>query len=374
MHYPTYIELSKAALEHNIMLYKQLVGNAALAFVVKGNAYGHGMDQIVEFTRNHAAIAYYATATLSEALHIRSHGVTKPILVMAVVDHDPAVAAVNAIDLVLHTFDDIACFAAAASRVMRPLYLHIKIDTGLARFGFLPEELPMVLDALAAHPLLKVQGLMSHCAQADADDSTYTMAQIAQFNACVDLLNARAFDVPYLHMHATAALLKYGLQRTNMVRVGAGLYGMSPSTAYVQHLAERGIVMRQVLNFKTTIIAVRLLPAGTSVGYGSTYVTRRLTRSAVLAAGYCHGYQRRASNCAVVMVQGQYAPVLGRVAMNSITIDITDIPDAQIGSEVMLLGDYPKLRITDFAEIIGSFNPREVTVGLAADVPRIIVP
>jgi alanine racemase len=374
MYQPIFIELSKAALEHNIAIFKQLAGNAALACVVKGNAYGHGIAQIVELTRNHAAIAYYATATLSEALKIRALAVTKPILVMTVVEHDPEVAAVNAIDLVLHTCADIERFAAAAHRVMRPLYLHIKIDTGLARFGFLPEELPMVLDALAQYPLLKVQGLMSHCAQADADDATYTMAQIAQFNACIDLVQQRALQVPHVHMHATAALLKYGLQRTNMVRVGAGLYGMSPSTAYAQHLAARDIVMRQLLSLKTIIIAVRWLPAGTAVGYGSTYITNRQTRLAILAAGYCHGYQRRASNCAYVLVCGQYAPVLGRIAMNSITIDITDIPEAQVGAEVTLLGDYPKVRMTEFAEIIGSFNPREVAVGLAVDIPRIIVP
>jgi alanine racemase len=374
MQHVPYIELSKSALAHNISLFKQLIGDHALACVIKGNAYGHGSAQLVELTRNHPAITYFATATLSEALMVRAQGVSKPILVMSFVDQDPELAVLHAVDLVLYAYRDIARFAAAAAHVQRPLYLHIKIDTGLARFGFLPAELPTVLDQLAQYPLLKVRGLMSHCAQADAEDATYTRVQIAQFNACLDLLLMRGLQVPYLHMHATAALLKYGMQRTTMVRLGAGLYGMSSSPVQFTQLLARGIDVRQLLTFKTVIIAERWLPAGTHVGYGSTYVTTRATRSAVIAAGYCHGYQRRASNTASVLVHGQYAAVIGRVTMNTTTIDITDIPEAQIGSEVILYGDYPGVRMTDFAETIGCFNPREVAVGLAADVPRIIVP
>lgn len=359
----TYIELSTSAFAHNIATYKQLIGAADLGIVVKGNAYGHGLDEIVSLTKDNPHINWYFTATLSEALYIRSLGITKPILVMSIIDQDPLLAFQNNIRLIFHQREQFADLERAHAYGLRPP-VHLKVDTGLSRFGFLPHECIDIVQHLQQMSHVTLEGIFTHFAQAELPDQAYTDLQTERFASLIHEL-AHTVHIPFVHSHATSAALVRGPECTNLFRIGAGLYGLWPSTD-VQQRAEQNlkISLRQILTWKTRIINMRTVPAHTPIGYGCTHIATRTMRIAQLPVGYADGYHRRLSNVGNVLIGDRLAPIIGRVGMNSITIDITHIPCAQLGTEVILTGPHPEVTALDLACAIKGYNPREIVTGI----------
>lgn len=366
----SHIELSASAFAHNIATYKQLIGAADLGIVVKGNAYGHGLDEILTLTKNNPDISWYFTATLSEALYIRSLGIIKPILVMSIIDQDPLLAFEQNIRLIFHQREQFADLDRAHRHGLRPI-VHLKVDTGLSRFGFLPHECADIVHQLQRMPHVIPEGIFTHFAQAELPDQSYTNLQMQKFSTMTHELN-QTISIPYHHSHATSATLFRGPESTNLFRIGAGLYGLWPSYNLQTWGAEHNIALTQILTWKTRIVHTRTVAAGTPIGYGCTHIAQQTMRVAQLPVGYADGYPRRLSNIGTVLIENQYAPVVGRVGMNSITIDISRIPHARLGSEVILTGPHPGITALDLACSMKGFNPREITTPIVCGAREIV--
>ena len=356
----TWIEISRSALDHNIAIFKRLLGTTLLMAVVKSNAYGHGMIEIAQFCQQHKDIAGFITVSLSEAYTLRQAGITKPIVVMGFLDRDLSYAITNNIHISVHDITLLQALEQTARALGTPASVHIKVDTGLTRFGFMPENVVSIAAKIGKNNALSLQGLCTHFAESSTHDWIFTAQQRTRFFNVVQALDQRKLLPSLYHADKTTSALRPAEQRGTAVRLGAGLYGLLP---------EQGL--QQVLTWKTRIIHIRSLEAGIPIGYGRTYCTQSQKRIALIPIGYYDGYDRRLSNCGHVVIgyrttSGIYeyarAPIIGLVAMNITTLDITHLPDVKIGDEVILLGDYPGIRSWDIAHLTGGGNPRDVTV------------
>lgn len=370
----SWLEIDKNALNHNITQYRKIVGPKQIALVIKGNAYGHGAKEIVALTQHNDDINWYCTFSLSEALAVRALNVTKPILVLGLIDQDPGLAIMQDIDLILFDEHQLPLIVQRAKQLNKTARVHIKIDTGLSRFGFLPQEALSIIKQLLQQKIISLQGICTHFAAAEQEDQSYTKWQSDQFHELISELEKCNINIPYRHAQATAATIRHDDSACNMVRIGAGVYGLHPSYKIKDDLLQKhGLSLQQVLTWKSYVYAIRNIPRGISIGYGCTHQTVADTKIAIIPVGYADGYHRRLSNIGKVLINKQYAPVIGRVAMNTIIIDVTSISSVEIGSEVILTGDYQGLTALDIAQQIGAHNPREITVRIASNLERKIV-
>lgn len=377
----TWIELSKSAFDSNVAWYKKIIGpSVALAVVVKSNAYGHGLEQIAQLCQRNENVDWLCMTSLTEALILRSQGITKPLLVLALIDGDSASALEHSIDLVVYDLALVHHLNAQAQALGKKAYIHLKIDTGLTRFGFLPDEVEDILVSIDALPGIEVRGLCSHFAESDSHDETFTHLQLERFHKVLDTLRMRRRKIDYIHTSNTAATTSFPQSRFTMVRVGAGIYGLRPSLACHAKIQEGypDFELRSVMTWKTVIVFCRKVPAQSSVGYGKTYVTRSPSTIGFLPIGYYEGYDRRFSNKGRVVVLSKegnikgHAPVIGRVCMNITMIDLTLVSAAEVGDEVVLLGNYNEVRAHDLATTIESFNPREITTRINGRIARYV--
>ena len=390
-----WIEISKSALEHNLRVYKQAIGvDKLMGCVVKSNAYGHGIVEVARICQETGAADWLFTATLSEALLLRAQGITLPILVMYFIDEDPRLAIENNIHLIVSDKEMLeelnVCSKSlhdqehmnsekllnSEKQINKRFKVHIKIDTGMSRFGFLPSESLELVKYARSLPGIEVTGIYSHLAQAAAADQSYSIEQQAQFCAVIEKLKEEGIQIPFKHLTSTGGTTALSQKYTNIVRVGLGCYGWWPSIAN-KELTQKNFPefeLKPVLTLKTKIYQIRQLEAGKYVGYDSTHKTVGPTRIAVLPVGYYDGYDRRLSNKGLVLINNQYAQVIGIVAMTTILADITSIADAKVGDEVALIGNYERITPTQIAHDIGSFNAREILTRLNPLIPRIIVP
>lgn len=373
-HPHTWLEIDKTALDHNIAQYRKIVGSKQIALVIKGNAYGHGLKEIVALTKNNDDVNWYCTFSLSEALELRKLNVTKPILVLGLIDQDPILAIIYEIDLVLFDEEQLSFIIERAEQLNKPARLHIKIDTGLSRFGFLPSYALTLIKQLTEQKNISLQGICTHFAAAEQQDQSYTQWQYDQFHELITELKKCHISMPFKHAQATAATIRQTDSTCNMVRIGAGAYGLYPSHKIKEELWQKyGLMLQQILTWKSYVYAMRKIPKGAFIGYGCTYQTTADTDIAIIPVGYADGYHRRLSNIGKVIINKQYAPIIGRIAMNTIVVDITHIAPIAIGSEVILMGNYKDLTALDIAEQIGAHNPREITVRLPDSLERKMV-
>lgn len=373
----TWIEVSKSALEHNLKMYKQLIGpHVQLGVVVKSNAYGHGITEVARICQESKQADWLFTATLSEALLLRNQGITLPILVIYFIDEDPRIAIEHNIDVMVCDLETIHELNTIAQTMNKKIRVQLKIDSGMSRFGFMPEEILTIIHHIRTLSGIELTGIYSHLAQAANADQSFSHEQQTQFNMVLDLLAKEGIDIPYKHISNSAGATSLDHTRCNVVRVGLGAYGWWPSSSNKevtqQKLSE--FELKPVLTFKTKIHQIKDVPAHKTVGYDRTYKTTQKTKIAVLPVGYYDGYDRRLSSKGILLIRNQYAPVIGIIAMTSTLVDITHIPDAQIGDEVILMGDYERITPTQVANVIGSFNAREVITRLNPLLPRIVVP
>lgn len=371
----TWIEISQQALEHNFKMYKQFIGNKLLGVVVKSNAYGHGIVEVSRIAQESIYVDWLFTATLSEAIQLRAHGVTKPILVIYFVDADPAqLLALDIATMVsdLQTLNELNELGIAHGKKCK---IHLKVDTGMSRFGFLPHEIITVAQYACSLPGISVEGIYSHLAQAANVDQSFNREQENTFGKVVAALSQEGITFSFVHISNSAGSTALDTSYTNLVRIGLGMYGWWPSQSNKEITQEKmpEFDLRPVLSFKTKIFQIRKIDADRFVGYDRTYKTTKPTTIAVLPVGYFDGYDRRLSSKGILLIRGQYAPVIGIIAMTTTLVDITHITDAQVGDEVILMGDYEKITPTQLANVMGSFNPREILTRLNPTIPRIVV-
>lgn len=361
----TWAEIDLGALEHN---YRALRGmlepGCRFLGVVKANAYGHGAVPVAR-TLVKLGAEYLAVASLDEARELRQAGIGGPILILG---WTPGEHAGELLELGLtQTVCDLAtarAYSAAAQKAGRSLTVHVKVDTGMGRLGFVGKDREKEILSLQNLPGLILEGIFTHFSDADGDED-YTMAQFSTFLELLEQLKAGGLTFPIRHCAASAAVLHYPCTHLDMVRPGIALYGHYPDEASVG-LDGRGL--RPVMTLKTRVAAVRTLPAGAAISYGRTRILTRESRIAVLPLGYGDGFPRALSNRARVGFTGGEAPLVGRVCMDLCMADVTGLPDVKPGTEVTLFG--PRLPVEEKAEAAGTIS-YELLTAVAPRVPRV---
>jgi alanine racemase len=306
-------------------------------------------------------------ATVGEARQLRNAGLDAPVLVLSEVEPRAAAEVVRlGCAQTLYTLALAEALEREAARAERRVAVHLKIDTGMGRVGIDPGEALPFVARLRQFPHLVVEGLMTHLAEAERLDSPATARQIESFERVCVAVEAMAGPVRWRHI-ANSALVLRGAPSGNLVRPGLMLYGAAPAT-HLPHAGE----LRPVMSLVTALAFLKRVPAGTALSYGGTFVTRRESLIATLPVGYADGYRRALSNRAEVLVRGRRAPIVGTVCMDLCLADVTDVPGAAVGDEVLLLGRQGAEEITadDFAGHAGTIS-YEIFCGIGPRVPRL---
>lgn len=386
----TWIEISESAYAGNLAFFRDLVGDdVELSAVVKANAYGHGLLEIAGLAARHGADSFCVHA-LEEALALRDAGFRQDVLILGhvplarlpeVVEHD--------LRVVLYHLESARRLAAAGSPE-RPARVHLKIETGTHRQGVEGDDLRELLDFLAAHDGVRVEGAYTHFANIeDTTDHGYARRQAEHFQRALRQIEDAGFELKKRHAACSAAVALFPETHLDMVRLGISQYGFWSSKETRVSFQSLGrdlggggdaetsaapALLRPVMTWKTRISQVKWIPADAFVGYGCTYQTTRRTRLAVLPTGYSDGYDRKLSNAAHVLVRGRRAPVLGRICMNLTMIDVTDVPGVEVEDEVVLLGRQGENEITaeQLAALVGTI-PYEIVARIAPHIPRVVV-
>jgi alanine racemase len=367
-HRPTYVEIDLAALQHNLGQARQQAGNGRrILAVVKADAYGHGAVRVAQALER-AGADLFGVAIVEEGVELRRAGITRPILVLGGI-YPGQEDELFRHDMVPTLFDPEAArrLDARAGAAGRVLPFHLKIDTGMGRIGFRPEELPFLLEELGGLKNLVMEGLISHLALADDPQHPFTDEQAERFRACLAEVRRAGFAPRYVHLSNSAALFSREIPECNLVRPGIVLYGGLPAPCFAGR-----IDLRPVMSFRTSVAQVKKVPVGTGVSYGHRFVAERPTVLAAIPVGYADGYSRLLSNCGEVLIRGKRARVAGTVCMDWTLVDVTDIPGVEAGDEVTLLGRDNGQSITaeEWAERIGSIS-YEVFCQVSKRVPRI---
>jgi alanine racemase len=356
-------EIDLHALRHNIAAVRAQVGpEVKIMAVVKANAYGHGVGPVAQALTDRAAM--FGVANVTEAEELRTHVADTPIFILgpALPDERARIAAGGFIPTI-STLEEARAFAALAGAA--PLPVHLKLDTGMGRIGVLENEAVAVARQIQALPGIRITGLASHLPVADEDDA-FTREQLARFQRAVAELKALGLDQPVVHVENSAGIIGYPSQAGDMVRAGLMLYGSAPLASFQPRL-------RAVMTWKTRITLVREMPAGHGISYGRTFIAPAPMIVATLAVGYADGYQRHLSNRdAEVLIRDRRCPVLGRVTMDQIMVDVTALAGVTVGEEVVLLGRQGDEEIfaAELAQKAGTI-PWEIFTGVGRRVERV---
>jgi len=355
----SWAEVDLSALRHNLAAARRLSDQQVMA-VVKASAYGHGLEAVA-CALEQEEIAFFGVANVGEARRLSKTGVRTPIYLLGgtfPAEREEVVAhrwlpCLNTMGEALH-FDELARNGGAVVEA------HLTVDTGMGRGGFLSTEAPAALEAIRALPGIQVTGLGSHLPSAD-EDIEFTRTQFEAFDSLVESLPRRN-ELKHVHLANSAGLLGYRSRTTTLVRPGLLLYGVSP-------LDGHGGALRTVMTLKSRVAVIRDLPAGHGISYGRTHVTTRPTRVGTIGIGYGDGYPRALSNhTPEVFIGGHRAPLLGRVTMDQVMVDLTDHPGCDTGDEVELFG--PNIPVEEVARRAGTI-PWEVFTSITPRVERV---
>ncbi len=350
----TWCDVSLDNLEYNVAQIKsKLSDNVKLCGIVKANAYGHGVEEIASNLVKQG-FDYLAVAFIDEAVELRLCGFEQPVLILGNTPKDTAeqVVEYNVTASVYNT-ETAKIISDEAVKQNKIAKIHVKIDTGMSRIGFQPNEesIGKIL-AVSKLPNIEIEGIFTHFASSDTDDEDMTVKQFDKFMEVVAALEDNGVVIPIKHCCNSAAIIKYPNMHLDMVRAGIILYGMYPSNI------EYDIDLKPLMNFKTSVINVKDMQPGQTISYGATYTVEKPMRVATVAVGYADGYSRLLSNKGRVLVNGQFANILGRICMDQCMIDVTNVHNISIGDEVILFGadENEILPIEELAVKLGTIN------------------
>jgi alanine racemase len=355
----TWIEISEKNIRNNVNVFRKLIKpECFLMSVVKSNAYGHNL---IDFSllADKAGVDWLGVDSIIEAETLRKVGLEKPILVLGhTITQKIAVAEKENISLT------IADFPSLKSIKKNKVKIHLKIDSGMHRQGFFVSEIPRVIKTIKNSPLITLEGVYTHFASAkNPAFPKETLTQIEEFKQALNLLEKAGFKKLIKHASATSGAIIFPQAHFDMVRIGIGLYGLWPSQE-TQSAYQEKIHIKPVLSWKTIVAQIKTLPKQSRIGYDLTETLTRKTKVALLPIGYWHGFPRALSSIGQVVIRNQKARVLGRVSMDMISVDVTDIKNIQTNDQVVLIGkkitadDLAFLSDTTCYEIITRLNPR----------------
>ena len=364
----TWAEIDLDAIAQNAAKLKRRAGaRAELMVAVKANGYGHGAVPVSRAALAGGATRLAVHRTL-EGVRLRQAGITAPILILGYTlpAESERIAHWNLTPTV-NSRSQAEALSEAAVAQGKALPIHVKVDTGMSRYGLLPDEVLDFWRFLSGLPGLVLEGLYTHHCVADLADKAFTRHQFSIYMEVVERLEEAGFAIPLKHVSNSATTLDLPEMALDMVRCGIALYGLRPSDE-----VEPAIPLRPALTLKSRLARVRTLPAGASISYGRTHITDKPTRVALVPVGYGDGYHRILSNRATVLIHGQRAPIVGRVCMDQFVVDVGHIPDVRLHDEVVLIGrqgteHIPAEEVARWAETINY----EVTTSLLPRVVRI---
>lgn len=366
----TRMEINLQNLRSNYRAISRLVGpGSQIMAVIKADGYGHGAIPVARALLDEGC-QRFAVAIPDEALELREAGINDPVLVLGPSPYRVAGEYVR-LDIAA-AFTDVNFARAMSEEAVRQgkeALLHMKIDTGMGRIGFLPGEVPGVMDEIANLPGIKLEGLFTHFATADEKRLDYTSDQFQKYSKVLSLMESRGIKIPLRHVCNSAGTLNSPEKYLDAVRPGVILYGMWPSSECV-----RPIDLKPTFEVKTEVSTVRELPSRSGIGYGLKYMTRGDERIAVLPVGYADGYTRAMSMKIPVLIHGKKVPIVGNICMDQTMVDITEIKDVKVGDEVVLVGQQGSEKITpeEIASARGTIN-YEVPISFLKRVPRVYV-
>lgn len=366
----TYAEVSLSAIGHNIEEAKKRISeDTKLLAVIKANAYGHGAVRVGKYLESE--VDYFAVATLEEGEELRENGITLPILILGYTSPKQFEEAVrNDITVTVYHKEAAKAMNECAARLGMKAKVHVALDTGMTRIGFqITEEDADVIADICKLPDLYVEGVFTHFSCADQEDKAYCMRQLEGFEYMRRMLSSRGAEIPVWHICNSAGIMEFDKYRYDMVRSGIITYGIYPS----EDVRKENLDLTPALEWKARVIHVKDVKPGVGVSYGATFVTKReTTRIATVSVGYADGYPRALSNKGRVLIRGSFAPILGRVCMDQMMVDVTDIPGVQVEDVVTLVGKDGgnRIPIEEIADPAGRFN-YEMLCTITSRVPRI---
>jgi alanine racemase len=365
---PTFAEIDLGALRANYRALSAYTNGASIMAVVKADAYGHGAVEVVRALRREGC-AHFGVATVEEARELRTSGLGERIYLLAGYFADQ-VPEIVALDLTAPIFDFslIEPMERAASTQGRSGFpVHLEIDSGSARLGILPADLAEAAERLRRAPTLMVEGASTLLANAGDPASPITDRQLAVFRDAIATLRAAGFKLPVRHVANSAAMVLRADAHFSLMRPGLAMYGLPP----VQAVRDQ-VELRPVMTLKTRVLQVKHVPRGSGVSYGHTFVAPRESVIGVLAVGYADGYRRGLQHGGEVLVRGRRAPIVGAVCMDLTMVDLTEVPDAEIGDEVILWGGAGEamISVNDIARLAQTIS-YEMLCTVGRRVPRI---
>ena len=368
--YRIYARIDLDALEHNIEGIKKCKSDDAMLMgVVKAGAYGHGADMVAHELED-MGFDWLAVATADEGIELRNSGIKTPILVLGYCDACQYPELIEwDITPTIYTYDMAKSLDQIAKSAGKTVNIHIKIDSGMSRIGFLVEEKTVeTIQAIHAMEYLNIQGIFTHFACADTKDKSHVEQQITKFRWMIDQLKRVGISPDICHCSNSASIMELSTEHMNMVRAGIILYGLYPSDEVSMDVLD----LKPVMSLYSHVVHLKEVEAGTTVGYGATYEAKKRTKIATIPVGYADGYPRSLSNKASVLIRGKRAPIIGRICMDQFMVDVTDIPEVAMGDVVTLIGcdGDDILSVEEISEMAGSFN-YEFICDVSWRVPRV---
>ena len=366
----TWAEVNLDAIAHNIKEIRKITApGAQIMAVVKADAYGHGFLEVTKTLLENGEDRL-AVAVLQEGKQLRSRGVTVPILILGASGEETAEEIIN-FDITpsVFTYDFAKALSYEAEKKEKVTKIHIKIDTGMSRIGFLAgennEEIVEEILKISRLPYIEIEGIFSHFATSDEYDREYTLLQYSRFTDVCDMLEDRGLRIPIKHICNSAGIMMYPEMHLDMVRPGVILYGMYPS----DDVDKGRLDLIPAMTLKSTITHVKDVEAGRGVSYGKEYITDRKIKIATVPIGYADGYLRRLAKNGKMIVNGTKVPILGRICMDQCMIDVTNVHNIDKGDEVIIFGR-EGVTVDDLAKWLETIN-YEVSCVIGKRIPRI---
>ena len=353
-YYRSYARINLSCIRNNFdELKKRLAPETKTMAVVKADAYGHGSVEVAKTLENRAD--YFAVADIAEAVELREGGIKTPILILSYTSPYQYEELINlGLTATVYSLADAKKISSTASKLGKTATIHIAVDTGMGRVGFKDnEESADTIEKINQLDNIFIEGVFSHFACADCEDKTSALDQKNRFDSFLALLESKGIDIPIKHFCNSAAAIDMDCHY-DMVRLGISVYGLYPS----DEVRKDGLDLRPAMEIVSHIIHIKDVDEGTPIGYGHTYVAPSKRRIATVCIGYADGYQRAFSNNGVVLIRGKRAPVVGRVCMDQIMIDITGIDGVNVGDYVVIMGKNGDevLSAEELGALAGSFN------------------
>ena len=369
---PAWAEINLSNISHNMRELRRVTEpDARVMAVVKANGYGHGAIPVSQAVLANGA-DYLGVAILAEALELRQAGIEAPILIFGFTPTEQAADAVQLdIAQTVYSFAGAEAISQAAVRLGKRAKIHIKIDTGLGRLGFLTEiGTPKEIVKIAGLPGIEIEGIFTHFSVAGSGDKRYTYSQYTQFTEIISRLKSMGLEIPIKHASNSAGLIDLPDVHMDMVRAGITIYGLYPSNEVLRDKVD----LKPALCLKAQVAQVKMVPEGTSISYGRTYITKQASKVATIPLGYADGYTRLLSNKAPAIIHGQKVSQIGTICMDQFMIDVSSVSGVQNGDEVILVGEQggQKITVDDLANLVGTIN-YEIVCMLSERVPRVYI-